>query len=186
VRRTWLLKTEPGAYGIADLARDRRTIWDGVRNYQARNFLRAARRGDRVLVYHSGPQPGIAGEGRVTRAGFPDPTPHDRRSPAGNSASSPERPRWTAIEVAYAATWDPPVPLAALRRHPALRGMRSLRQPRLSVAPVTAAEWRAIRSLRGAPGRLTPPAPAAPPRSPDRRRRRGGRRGERPPSRPRP
>jgi predicted RNA-binding protein with PUA-like domain len=141
LHRFWLMKSEPDVFSIDDLRRapGRTTMWDGVRNYQARNFLRdqfAA--GDGVLFYHSSAEPpGIAGEATVTRAGYPDPTAFDLAQPT-----------WYAVDVRFVRACRSLITLARLRKIPALRSMLVLRLGmRLSVQPVTAAEWRAIMAL---------------------------------------
>ena len=134
-RRYWLLKSDPGTFGWPDLekAKGRKAVWDGVRNYQARNYLRDdVRLGDGVLLYHSQSDKAILGTCRVTRAGFPDPT---------DTA-------WTAIEIALDARFRTPVTLAAARAVPGLSGMALLqRGSRLSVQPVTEAEWEIVCTL---------------------------------------
>jgi predicted RNA-binding protein with PUA-like domain len=132
----WLLKSEPSAYSFDDLRRDRTTVWDGVRNYQARNNLRSMRAGDLCLFYHSSiPEPHVAGICSVVREAFPDPT-------------APEGSGWVAVEVAYEADLPHPVTLARLRAEPRLRGMALLqRGSRLSVQPVTAREWETVIAL---------------------------------------
>ncbi|HUJ79731.1 MAG TPA: EVE domain-containing protein [Nitrospiria bacterium] len=151
-RRYWLMKSEPEVFSIEDLkaAPGRTTMWDGVRNYQARNYLRDGLTvGDGVLYYHSNAEPsGIAGEAIVTRAGYPDPTAFDRRDAHFDSKSDPGRPTWYAVDVTYVRTCRPLITLARLRQVKALRSMLVLRRGmRLSVQPVTAAEWRAIMRL---------------------------------------
>lgn len=132
----WILKTEPDVYGIDDLARDGRTIWDGVRNYQARNYLRAMAVGDRAFVYHSNAEPpGVAGLAEVVATQLPDPTQFDVASRYYDPKARPDAPRWWTVEIAFCERW-PLVPLAELRAllppdHPLLR-----RGNRLSVLPL--------------------------------------------------
>ncbi len=149
--RYWLLKSEPDEFGIAQLAaRPRRTApWDGVRNYQARNYLRAMRRGDRAFFYHSScAEPGVAGTVEIVRAAYPDASARDTRSPYRDPRATAANPVWFAVDVRLKEAFAQPVSLAAIRREPALRGMPLVqRGSRLSVMPVTAAEWRAIERL---------------------------------------
>ncbi len=132
----WLLKTEPETYSIEDLRRDGRALWDGVRNYQARNYLMQMREGDLCFVYHSSANPpGIAGLARVVQTGIPDPTQFDPHSPYFDPRATRENPRWYTVEVAFLEAW-PLIPLAELKRlfppdHPLVK-----RGNRLSVMPV--------------------------------------------------
>ncbi|WP_445395481.1 EVE domain-containing protein [Zobellella sp. An-6] len=144
----WLFKTEPDTFSIDDLARAN-TIWEGVRNYQARNFLRdEVQEGDEVFIYHSScKQVGIAGIGRVVRAGFPDPFAFDPDSAYFDPKSSPDQPTWYAVELTFERRL-PLLPLAALKANPALAGMPLVQKgSRLSVMPVTPAQWRAILAM---------------------------------------
>jgi predicted RNA-binding protein with PUA-like domain len=129
----WLLKTEPSRYAFADLERDRRTRWDGVTNAQAQSNLRAMREGDGVAIYHSGARESV-GLARVARGAYPDPGDRSGR------------------RVAVVAALPGPVGLGALRDEPAFAGSPLLRQGRLSVVPLTAPQWKALRRLarRGA------------------------------------
>jgi predicted RNA-binding protein with PUA-like domain len=149
-KRTWLVKSEPDAYSIADLERDTRTRWEGVRNYQARNLMRDEMSvGDGVLYYHSSCEPpGIAGLARVASEPYPDPTQFDRRSKYHDEASSPESPRWWLVDVEFVEAFPVLLPLSLLREQPELEGMALLRKgQRLSVQPVSAEEWRAVLKL---------------------------------------
>ena len=144
----WLMKSEPDECSIDDAlaAPGRITPWTGVRNYQARNFMRDAMRiGDGVLFYHSScPEPGVAGLAEVASAAYPDPTQFQRRSPYYDPKSTRAAPRWMMVNV-RALTKLPLVPLAELRRHRALAKMWLLRPgSRLSITPVAPAEWRFI------------------------------------------
>jgi len=150
----WLLKTEPDTFGIEHLAeRARRTApWDGVRNYQARNFLRdEVRRGDLAFIYHSScAQPGIAGIISVVRAAYPDPSAFQRRNPHFDVTSDPAKPRWFAIDVRLQRRLKRIITLDELRAHEdgKLLGMLLLRRGnRLSVTPVSAAHWQFILTL---------------------------------------
>ncbi|MBU9281397.1 EVE domain-containing protein [Burkholderia multivorans] len=144
----WLMKSEPDEASIDDLAHaPQRTLpWTGVRNYQARNFMRDTMKiGDGVLFYHSScPEPGIAGLAEVVSTPYPDPTQFDPKSPYYDPKSSPESPRWLLVDVRFVKK-TPLVPLAALREHDELADMRVLaRGNRLSITPVTRAEWKFI------------------------------------------
>lgn len=144
----WLMKSEPDEVSIDDLAArpDRRVPWFGVRNYQARNFMRDAMKiGDRAFFYHSGcAEPGIAGICEVCSTPYPDATQFDPTSPYFDPKSSPESPRWLLVDVALVEKARF-VPLPELRRHPELADMRLLaRGNRLSITPVSEAEWRFI------------------------------------------
>ncbi|GFK94598.1 hypothetical protein NNJEOMEG_02445 [Fundidesulfovibrio magnetotacticus] len=147
----WLLKTEPGCYSIADLAAapDRTTAWTGVRNFQARNFLRDAMAvGDLALFYHSVTAPSAVGVAEVVRAGYPDPTAFDPEDRHFDPRSTPERPQWFAVDVRLAETFARPVPLAAMRLVPDLAGMELLRRgSRLSVMPVTPRDFELVRAM---------------------------------------
>jgi predicted RNA-binding protein with PUA-like domain len=152
-RRFWLFKSEPSVYAFADLQRDQRTCWDGVRNYQARNLLRdQIQVDDGVLFYHSSAEPMVvAGVARVVRKGYPDPTAFDRQDEHFDPDSDPNEPTWFAVDVAPVAAFAVPVTRAMLKATPALAGMMVLaRGSRLSVQPVTAAEWRTVLRLGGA------------------------------------
>ena len=147
--RYWLLKSEPSAYGIDDMARDRTTSWNGVRNYQARNFMRdQMRRGDRAFVYHSAcEQPGIVGIVEVCRPAHPDETQFDRKSRYYDPDSKREDPRWVNVDVRFVKKTRL-VPLEELRRHKPLARMRLLqRGNRLSITPVDPAEWEFIMGI---------------------------------------
>ncbi|KDB09439.1 putative protein family UPF0310 [Burkholderia sp. lig30] len=144
----WLMKSEPDEASIDDLANaPQRTLpWTGVRNYQARNFMRDTMQiGDGVLFYHSScPEPGIAGLAEVASTPYPDPTQFDPKSPYYDPKSTPETPRWLLVDVRFVKK-SPLVPLGALREHDALADMRVLAKGnRLSITPVTRTEWHFI------------------------------------------
>lgn len=145
----WLMKTEPDEFCFAELAQGGREPWTGVRNYQARNFMRAAAVGDLVLFYHSNcPAPGIVGLAKIARSAFPDPTQFDPKSDYYDAKSSRADPRWSCVEVAYAESFARNVTLPDLRECAALKDMLILRSGnRLSVTPVSASEFKAIRKL---------------------------------------
>lgn len=150
----WLMKSEPSAFGIDDLAcaPHQTAGWDGVRNYQARNMLRDQFRvGDRAFFHHSSCEvPGIVGTMEVVRAGHPDPTAFDRTHRNFDDGSDPSNPRWYQVEVRLLRKFAQPVTLEALREHATgpLRDLIVLRRGnRLSVMPVTADEWKFIHRL---------------------------------------
>jgi len=133
------MKSEPDVYSIDDLRRDGTTCWDGVRNYQARNFLRGMRVGDLALFYHSNAKPpGVAGVCRVVREAYPDPTAWDPSDGHYDPRSTPGRPLWDMVDVAFEEAFAAPVPLEALKAEPRLQGMVLLsgKAMRLSVQPV--------------------------------------------------
>lgn len=129
----WLVKSEPETYSWADLVRDRQTAWTGVRNYAARLHLNAMRPGDRVLFYESGKGKAIVGTAEVTRAAFPDDTA--------------DEPGWVAVELKAGAALAAPVTLEAIKSEPTLAKMTLLRISRLSVQPVTRAEFNHILKM---------------------------------------
>jgi predicted RNA-binding protein with PUA-like domain len=145
----WLMKSEPEDFSIEDLKRVKRAAWTGVRNYQARNHMRAMKVGDRVLFYHSNAAPpGVAGIAQVSKTGVVDATQFDPKSEYYDAASKPAEPRWDCAEVEYVETFPTFVPLDVLRDTPALEGMLLLqRGSRLSVQPVTAPHFRAIVAM---------------------------------------
>lgn len=148
-RRFWLLKSEPDCFSYDDLAAapGRTTHWSGVRNYQARNFMRDDMRvGDGVLFYHSSAEPpGVAGTAEIVRSGYPDHTALDPADDHFDPKSSESDPIWYMVDVRAVQKFDRLLPLPELRSVRALEKMELLRRgSRLSVQPVTAAEWRAI------------------------------------------
>lgn len=149
----WLVKTEPDECGIEDFAleQDRPIPWDGVRNYQARNFLRQMAEGDRVLIYHSSCKDiGIAGVVRVVREAYTDPTQFDPESPYYDPKSSPDAPRWQAVDLVYERTLSRLIPLAHLKAEPALSELPLVRKGnRLSVMPVSQHEFEVIEGMAG-------------------------------------
>lgn len=141
----WLLKSEPGCYSINDLAAEpeQTTCWSGVRNFQARNFLRdQMAEGDMAVFYHSGANPSAVGTARIVRAGYPDETAWDPGDSHFDPKSTPEKPLWFAVDVRFVSKFATPVPLGAMRQVAALNGMELLRKgSRLSVMPVTKEEF---------------------------------------------
>lgn len=152
--RYWVFKTEPDSYSWDDLVRDGRTSWEGVRNYQARNLLRdEVGEGDLVLVYHSQVQPQvIAGIARVVRAAYPDHFAWDPVSRYHDPRSAPDDPTWVMVDIAPVRAIEPPISRDELRGAPELADMVLLRRgSRLSIQPVTPAEWAAVLALRELP-----------------------------------
>ena len=150
-RRYWLMKSEPSAFSIDDLAKSpkRTTCWDGVRNYQARNFLRSMAVGDQVLFYHSNADPpAVVGIAEVVREAYPDDTQFDKSSEHYDPESDPATPRWDMVDITHRQTFKTSLSLDRLKREPKLKGMVLLQKgSRLSVQPVTATEWAVILML---------------------------------------
>ncbi len=152
--RYWLFKSEPNAYSWEDLQSepDQTACWDGIRNYQARNFMRdEIHLGDRVLFYHSNAKPrAIVGIARVVREAYPDSSAWDPQSPYFDPKSSAENPRWVMVDIQAVCNVSPPISLEELRETPGLEDMPLLRRgQRLSIQPVTEAQWLTILNLRG-------------------------------------
>lgn len=150
-RGYWLMKSEPDECSIDDaLAAPRQTVpWVGVRNYQARNFMRDAMRvGDGVLFYHSGcAEPGVAGIAEVASGPYPDPTQFDRQSPYFDAASRLDAPRWTLVDV-KAVKRTPLLSLSQMRQQAELADMQVLRRGnRLSITPVSPDQWQRVLRL---------------------------------------
>ncbi|MBC7857088.1 MAG: EVE domain-containing protein [Pirellulaceae bacterium] len=148
----WLLKTEPESFSIQDLAKSpkKTTCWDGVRNYQARNYMRDDMKiGDSVLFYHSSTDPpAIVGTAKVVKAGYPDPTAWDPSDHHFDPAASPENPRWSMVDIQLGEIFKQPLPLEQLRKVAPLKNMELLRKgSRLSVQPVTEEEFEAVLKL---------------------------------------
>lgn len=148
----WLFKSEPSCFSFADLqaAPDRTTGWDGVRNFQARNFLRdQVRLGDQVLFYHSSTEPpAIAGVAEVVQEAHPDPTAFDPKEDHYDPKSDRANPTWVQVSIRVVRAIDPPLTLSELRAVPALAGMELLRKgSRLSIQPVSADEWDTVMKL---------------------------------------
>lgn len=146
----WLMKSEPDEFSILDLQQKQRARWDGVRNYQARNFLRAMAPGDEFFFYHSScATPGVAGVGLIIGEAYPDPTALDPDSPYFDAKSSDSANRWSAIDVGFGERFNEVLALSRLKQEPALAELPLVQKAsRLSVMPVTEAQWRAIQSLR--------------------------------------
>ena len=150
-KRHWLMKSEPGDFSIDDLQRVGVEPWTGVRNYQARNFMRQMQVGDGVLFYHSNCEvPGIYGLAEVASAPYPDPSQFQRKSKYFDGKATPEQPRWDLVDVRYGRHLRRPIPLDEIRGHADALGedFALIRKgSRLSVLPVTAAQWKLLLSL---------------------------------------
>ena len=150
----WLFKTEPGCFSFDDLKNrpDMTEHWDGVRNFQARNFLRdSIRIGDQVLFYHSSiPEPAVVGLAEVVRDGYPDFTAYDPNGEHFDPKASPDKPTWFMVDVRYLEALPRPVTLEEIKNNPLLDGMPLVKRSRLSIQPVTADEWRIILTMGGA------------------------------------
>ena len=149
----WLVKSEPSSFSFADLekAPKRTTSWEGVRNYAARNFLRAMKRGDRVFYYHSNAEPNaIVGIAEVVREAYADESQFDAKSEMFDPKSRREDPTWSTVDLKAVRAFPRPVALTELRGVPGLEKMELLRKgSRLSVSPVTDDEWRVVTRLAG-------------------------------------
>jgi predicted RNA-binding protein with PUA-like domain len=131
----WLFKTEPSTYSFDDLAREKKTTWDGVKNAVARKHLREIARGDRVLIYHTGDEKAVVGIAKTVSDPYPDPKAKD--------------PKAVVVDVAPVARLERPVTLAELKARPGLASFPLVRLPRLSVMPVRQTEWDTIERLGG-------------------------------------
>ncbi len=147
----WLLKSEPDVFGYPDLVRVGREAWNGVRNYQARNFLRQMREGDVCLFYHSNAKPsGIAGVARVARTAYPDDLQFDPASAYFDPASPPQQPRWSMVDVEPVRAFPAVLGLDTIRSLPEWQDSPLVRKgTRLSVLPVTAEQFRAALKAAG-------------------------------------
>jgi predicted RNA-binding protein with PUA-like domain len=146
----WLMKSEPDAFSIDDLARVKTEPWTGVRNYQARNFMRDGMKpGDGVLFYHSScAEPGVVGIAEVASDAYPDPTQFERKSDYYDEKSTREQPRWMLVDVAFKRKLKRTIALNELKEQPRLHGFALLqRGNRLSVLPVTKVQWDCILAL---------------------------------------
>ena len=146
----WLMKSEPDAYSIDDLERDGRDMWDGIRNYQARNMMRDDMEiGDDVFFYHSNcKEPAIVGLAKVVSEPYPDPTQFDPDSKYYDPKSDSDNPRWCLVDVEFVRKLDRPITLAELKGHPGLDGfVLTRRGNRLSIMPVIDTHWDLILGL---------------------------------------
>ena len=153
--RYWLFKTEPESFSFDMLmrAKNRTAGWDGVRNFQARNFLRDHMRvGDGALIYHSNAEPpAVVGIARVVRAAYPDPTAFDATDDHYDPKSDPSAPTWMMVDIQGERSLTP-IALGAMREAPGLEAMELVQKgSRLSITPVTAEEWRVIVRMGGSP-----------------------------------
>lgn len=146
----WLMKSEADVYSIDDLARDGRTMWDGVRNYQARNNIQAMKKGDRVLYYHSRQTPSaVMGLAEVVKEAYPDPTQFDRSSKYFDDKSDPDNPRWYLVDVGFDRKFETPVSLHDIKGEASLSDMVLVNNSRLSVQPVTKKEFDRVLRMAG-------------------------------------
>ena len=129
----WLLKSDPDTYSFQDLVRDKSTFWDGVRNYQARKFLKEMKRGDAAFIYHSQEEKSVVGLARVTRSAYPDPT--DKTG------------EWVVVDLEAGKPAKNPVTLEAIKKDPELRSLPLVKQSRLSVMPVSAPQAKRLIQL---------------------------------------
>ena len=145
----WLLKTEPDEFSIQDLANQKKAVWDGVRNYAARNALRDhVGLGDKAFIYHSScKKVGIAGVASIVKAGYPDPAQFDQTSTYFDPKATLEQPRWYCVDVGFERAFEQVLPLADIKRCTELANMTLLKQPRLSVQSVTEEEFQFILSM---------------------------------------
>lgn len=148
-RSYWLMKSEPEVFSIQALQRDGKTHWEGVRNYQARNHLRAMKAGDLVLFYHSNAAPpGVAGVARVCREAYPDPSQFDPKSDYHDPNSKREEPRWSLVDVEFVEELAQLVPLDVLKAEDSLDGMLVVKRGmRLSVQPVEREHFARVLKL---------------------------------------
>ncbi len=145
----WLMKTEPSDFSIDHLEKDKKTLWSGVRNFQARNFMKVMKVNDLVYIYHSSTKvPGIAGLGKVSKEVIPDPSQFDKASKYYDSSSSKENPKWYCVEVSFVKKFSRIITLEELRTIKELSSMKLLqRGSRLSVMPVSKSEYDKILTL---------------------------------------
>jgi len=149
--RHWLMKSEPKVYSIQDLEREGRTYWDGIRNYQARNYMRdEMKQGDLVLFYHSNAQPtGVAGIAAVSREAYPDFTAWDPASDHYDARSTPDHPLWVMVDIQFRQRLPRVVTLDEIRTEPTLKDMVLVQNSRLSIQPVKSQEFKRIVKMAG-------------------------------------
>lgn len=146
----WLMKSEADVYSIDDLARDGKTMWDGVRNYQARNNMQAMKKGDRVLYYHSRQTPSaVMGLATVVREAYADPTQFDPKAKYFDEKSDRDDPRWYLVDVAFDRKFEHPVSLHDIKADASLSEMVLVNNSRLSVQPVTKKEFERVLKMAG-------------------------------------
>jgi predicted RNA-binding protein with PUA-like domain len=147
-KRYWLMKSEPSSYSIDDLKRDKATLWDGVRNYQARNLMREMKVGDEALFYHSNAEPpAVVGLQEISGLAEPDPTQFDSGDSHYDPKATPANPIWYGARVRFKKKFGRPVTLPEIKEHKGLQKMVLLNRSRLSVQPVTEKEFRIISEL---------------------------------------
>lgn len=144
----WLMKSEPDVFSIDKLERDGVAPWDGVRNYQARNYMREMKKGDEVFFYHSSTvPPAIVGRMSIAREAYPDPSQFNKKSEFYDPSSTPQSPRWSQVDVQFIEKFKKPLSLDQIKQMAVLGDMLLLKRSRLSVQPVTPAQWKKILSL---------------------------------------
>jgi len=145
----WLLKSEPDCYSIDDFKRDKKTIWSGIRNYQARNFLKEMEVGDLAIFYHSSANPpAAAGIAKITKAILPDTTAFNKKDDHYDPRATKENPIWYAPEVSFVSKFKEPIPLGAIKNDRRLEGIEVAKQgSRLSVMPVSKEHFEIIRKI---------------------------------------
>ncbi|HEY1074321.1 MAG TPA: EVE domain-containing protein [Patescibacteria group bacterium] len=146
----WLIKSEPSVYSIDDLERDKTTYWDGIRNYQARNFLRDSMKvGDKIIFYHSNTEPPAAvGVAEVSKEGYPDFTAWDKEDPHFDPKSDPSNPTWYMVDIAFVKKFTHPLSLDAMKANPDLAGLMVIQKgARLSVQPVSKEHFERLVQL---------------------------------------
>lgn len=146
----WLMKSEADVYSIDDLENDGRTMWDGVRNYQARNNMQSMNEGDRVLYYHSRQTPSaVVGLATVVKEAYPDPTQFQQDNKYFDAKSDPDDPRWYLVDVAFDRKFEQPVSLHDIKGESSLSEMVLVNNSRLSVQPVTKKEFQKVLNMAG-------------------------------------
>ena len=146
----WLFKSEPGEYSIDDLQRDRREMWDGIRNYQVRNMIRDDMQvGDRILFYHSScKEPGVVGVAKIASKAYADPTQFDPNDKHYDPNSDPGEPRWLLVDVQFVRKLKRTIPLSEIKEHPGLGDMTLVRRGnRLSIFPVSDDHWDLVLGM---------------------------------------
>ena len=148
-KQYWLMKSEEDVYSIRDLEKDGTTWWEGVRNYEARNLMRDKMKvGDDVLFYHSNAKPpGVAGLARITKEAYPDHFAFDKKNPYYDPKSDPENPRWLMVDVEFIEAFPEIVALNDIKARSELAEMVLVKRARLSVQPVTRAEFQVVRKM---------------------------------------
>ncbi|MBW3535412.1 MAG: EVE domain-containing protein [Gemmatimonadetes bacterium] len=149
-KQYWLMKSEPDVYSIDDLKKDKRTMWNGVRSYQARNHMREMKKGDEVLFYHSRQSPpGVVGVARVVKEAYPDPTQFEKKSDYYDAKSSKDDPRWWLVDIGFVRKLAEEVPLPSIKKERRLKDMVLVNNSRLSVQPVTEAQFGRVVDMGG-------------------------------------